>query len=605
MKYKILPQIIIYLFCILLFSQASFSADLLPLNGIWKFQYGDNRAWSHVDFDDSDWQHVKVPSLIKQLDNKPIDGWYRLKFDADFQFDKPPALLIDSIRHVDETWLNGVRIGGKGVFEKPWSFTQTNPIELPRVYSIPEGLLERNNNVLAIHTNIGFGMSQGAMFPGGAGILRGGLYLGNPDNLENYLQKKLISINSIDVIFFTLGLVEIFIILFLLRDSIHIFPEFPWLLFTSIIMLLGTAGHDFFYIHNIQWISINLILIISLLCMPLSVALYFLAQYQNIPKFWVKMIVLIWGVSSLLIIIPTISSHLKNTIWYIWMLTAIIFFFYALLCALIGVYEKRIGAYMQLFGVIIFLISIRTQWLPDAFLGHRNVQIGSMIYRYALLFAYFQKIKYMQIDYKNISKRVIKIADDIYSDIARELHDGIGQHLASLKLQVKLASLQGKNTHLNNINTELNKSLVDFRRLLSGLHPVLIDQHDIATALKLESLHKKKTCGINIELRISKLKLDKHFEHHLFRIYQECMNNAIRHGKADNIKLKLYQKENKIILSISDNGKGFDSLKIAKENTSGGLGLVSLKERVSLLGGRITIRNNKPKGTNILIIFPI
>jgi len=579
--------------------------DRVPLIGVWKFQYGDNADWARPDFDDTSWKAIKVPGLIKQVHNQPINGWYRLKFDAHVDINEPHALLIDSIRHSDETWINGIRVGGKGIFEAPWHFTQTNPIELVRLYKIPAGFLKEKNNTLAIRTNIGFGQAQGAMFPGGAGIVRGNVYLGDTKKLSKYEQQQLIKTSSIDVIFITLGLVEIFIILFLLRNSIHIFPEFKWLLFTSLIMLLGTIGHDFFYIHGLQGISVNLLLVIALLCMPLSVALYFWAQYRNVPLKIVQITVTIWAILSLLILLPSVTAQLKVSIWYGWMFLATLFFSYALYCALLGVYLKRVGAYMQLLGMIIFLISIRTQWLPDTFFGHRNVQIGSLVYRYALLFAYFQKIKQMQVDYKNITQRVVKITDNVYANLARELHDGIGQHLASMKLQTKLAGMQTRNLHLDNLNTELDASVTGLRRLLSGLHPVLIDQNDIATALKIESENKEKIHNIHIKLDIRVSTLDKSLEHQIFRIFQECITNAIQHGKADEIGIELKQSENKVTFLFFDNGKGFDRKKLTDHSNQTGLGLVSLNERISLLNGQLSIRSSQKFGTEIFITIPI
>ncbi len=605
MKYKISIYKVLWLLGFLFLLQNSHADNRVLLSGNWKFQYGDKPEWSKVDFDDSSWSNIKVPSLVKQKHNTPINGWYRLKFDAHVDIDEPQALLIESIRHSDETWINNIRVGGKGTFEKPWHFMQTNPVELVRLYQIPAGFLKEKDNVLAIRTNIGFGQAQGAMFPGGAGIQRGHVYLGEPDYLGDYVQKKLMQITAIDVVFFTLGFIEIFIILFLLRTSIHIFPEFNWLLFTSVVMLLGSIGHDFFYIHGFHWISVNLLLIIALLFMPLSVALYFWAQYQNVSTKLVQYFVSLWAIVSLYILIPSISDLIKIYLWYVWIFLAIIFFAYALFCALHGVYIKRIGAYMQLLGLVIFLISIRTQWLPDTFWGHRNVQIGSLIYRYTLLFAYFQKIKRMQMDYKDISKRVVKIADDIYANIARELHDGMGQHLASMKLQTKLASIQTQNKHLKNINAELDASISGLRRLLAGLHPVLVDKYDLATALTMESQYKEKIHGVRINLVISELNLDKNLEHQIFRIYQECLTNAIQHGEAGIIQLRLYQKNNKIILSIKDNGKGFDDIQPAKYTKQTGLGLVSLKERISLLNGQLSINSKHYQGTEILISIPL
>ena len=67
------------------------------------------------------------------------------------------ALLIEYIRHSDETWINGIRVGGEGTFEALWRFKETNPVGLVRVYELPAGFLKAKDNVLAIKVGIGFG----------------------------------------------------------------------------------------------------------------------------------------------------------------------------------------------------------------------------------------------------------------------------------------------------------------------------------------------------------------------------------------------------------------------------------------------------------------
>ncbi len=593
-----------FLLCI---SSSANSADQILLKGDWKFQYGDDQSWSQVNIDDANWASIKVPSLIKQKHKTPITGWYRLHFDAEVDITEQQALLIEYIRHMDETWINGIRVGGEGTFEALWHFKETNPVGLVRVYELPAGFLKAKDNVLAIKVGIGFGNAWGAMFPGGAGILLGNVYLGDANELKEYKQKAIIKTVSFDVFFITLGLIDLLIILFLLKNSLSIFPEYKWLLLTSVIMLLAEIGHDYFYIMSFKFIRGDLFLVIALLCMPASVALYFWALYRNIKLSNVKLIISAWAISFTLFFMPWVSAEIKVFNWYIWEVFAALFFAYSLYCAFLGIWTKRVGAFAQFLGLIIFLISIRTQWLPDNFLGHRNVQIGSLFYRYAILFAYFQQIKHLQLDYKDLSRRVVKVADGIYGNLARELHDGIGQHLASIKLQTKLAKMQVNNPHLLNIEKELNISITGLRRLLTGLHPVLLDKYKLSEALNSESCHLEKIHNIEINLNFDSFDTigpDKNMEHQLFRVFQECVHNAIKHGHASIIKVQLLQKENQIWFYIQDNGIGFDSNKKPTTTNTGGLGLISLHERIVLLDGDLNITSKKGKGTSIRITIP-
>lgn len=139
-----------------------YALNKAPIEGQWKFQYGDNPNWSSPSLNDEHWPTIKIPSLLSQQHNQAITGWYRVRFDhPEIENKVSQALLIDYLRHADESWLNGQKIGGKGHFNKPWEFKYTNPQGLIRVYHIPPALLQAKDNVLAIKVSIGFAPAWG------------------------------------------------------------------------------------------------------------------------------------------------------------------------------------------------------------------------------------------------------------------------------------------------------------------------------------------------------------------------------------------------------------------------------------------------------------
>jgi signal transduction histidine kinase len=305
-----------------------------------------------------------------------------------------------------------------------------------------------------------------------------------------------------------------------------------------------------------------------------------------------------------LILFPHVPATIKVHAWYAWKLLAVGFFAYSFYCAFLGIHYQRTGATWQLLGLIVFTLSIRTQWLPDSFFGHRNVQIGSLFYRYALLLAYFQHIKQIQLDYKKLSQRLIKVTESIYASLGRELHDGIGQHLASMRLQTRLARQGNKNLHLAHIEAELEHATTTLRRTLKGLHPALINNQPLEIAVQKEADHLSKLHGTEIRAETTPVALDKATEHQMFRIFQETVNNALQHAQASVIDVKLYRRDAQVILRVSDNGKGFDIRKRSRQTPgtkSHRLGLISLQERVALLNGQMDMQSRPGKGTCIQI----
>lgn len=443
------------------------------------------------------------------------------------------------------------------------------------------------------------------MFPGGASIIKGNVYIGDEGQLRDLEQRSLITTSSIDTLFIVLGMVDALIIILLLKNALSSFVEFRWLVLSSFFMMLGTSGHDFFFIHQWTSISTTLLLAIALLSTPFFIALYFWSQYRDIKTRYIEIFFMAWFILCLIILIPTFPAFAKMSAWYIWSALTLGCFIYSFLCAFKGIAIGRIGAFAQLLAISVYFLSIRTQWLPDTLFGHRDVQIGSLFYRYALLYAYFQQLQHVRLDYKSLSSRLINITDEVRQTIARELHDGLGQHLASIKLQLQLTKMHTKSEHLTLAEQELTHSVTGLRRLINGLHPIAIDHYCISEALQRESKRFENLYNANIKVETELISLKKAAELHVFRIFQECVNNSLRHGQASNIYVHFSFDQQYVELLIKDDGTGFDTASIPHTDERRGFGFVSLQERINLLEGQLDITSDRSNGSQIKICFSV
>ncbi len=606
MPHPTIQTLLLFLVCTMAMTVPA--AEAQRLSGSWQFHENNSGSKQPPPGDSPGWHDVAVPGMLNQQHGQSISGWYRLRFDRDsVAGDRTPkALLIEQLRHADDTRLNGVRIGAEGRFESPWEFSATNPQAAQRVYPIPPGLLRARNNELLIRTVTGFGPAWGALFPGGAGIIDGDIRIDPLDDLSAKQRQTQLTGSILDSVFITLGIVDVLLILLLLRRSQQIFPEFKWLLITSLLMLLGASGHDVFYLTGLN-IHANFLMAVAMLGVPPSIALYFHAQHRNIPRTLLRTLALIWGISSLTLLLPWPDNGLKTAAWYLFNGIALASFAYAVACAVSGVHQKRVAAWPQLLAIVVYILSIRTQWLPEVYFGHRNIQIGSLFYRYALLYAYILRLQQMQTDYRALSRRVVGMADAIHAKLSRELHDGIGQSLSAIKLRTQLALQSTPSRQLSTIRDELDQAIVDFRRILGGLHPLQLDQRGLHAALRdeashLESLHP----GLCITLEVDPAgTLDRETELHLFRIFQEAVHNAIRHGKARHITVSLKQEGSQAEFRIHDDGQGFGRIQQGTNRKSQGLGLVSLRERAAMMGGQFAIDTHPGEGTRITVHMPL
>jgi len=452
--------------------------------------------------------------------------------------------------------------------------------------------------------NVGFGDAWGAMFPGGSGIVRGKVLIGDYGVMHKEVTEKTLKIITIDTIFIILGLIDFLIVLFLIKTALGPISEFKWLLLTSFFLLLGSAGHDINFVYSISIIDTNLSMAIAMLILPYTTAMYFWSQSRDVQRGVIVVMSLVWAVNVFVVLVPSFPNVVKTFCWYIWNLQAVLFFLYSIFSACRGVINRRVGAIAQLLGIAVYVISIRSQWLPMEHFDHRNVQIGSLFYRYTLLVAYFQQMAKIRIDHKELNIKLVSVVEKVRHSIARELHDGIGQYLASVKLQTKLSEKSNK-LNYSIIYEQLDHSIVELRRLINGLHPVIVDELSMAEALHLESKKLMEVYSVIIDVDADEVTLNEISRANIFRIFQECVANAIKHGDAKEVSIKLKSYKNTVKIEIRDNGKGFVPDQKSSDNQDGGYGLISIYERVSLLNGAINIKSTPSEGTSVTIELPL
>lgn len=199
--------------------------------------------------------------------------------------------------------------------------------------------------------------------------------------------------------------------------------------------------------------------------------------------------------------------------------------------------------------------------------------------------------------------------------IARDLHDSTVQNLTNLMYKTELCT---KLIDIDNVRAKLELqtmirtikgTIADMRNIIYDLRPMSLDDLGLIATIEKYTNEKKSSHNVNIDFRIN----DEKYEVlpivnlTLFRIVQEATNNAIKHGKAKKIVIDLFYDEDSIVLTVSDNGIGFneDSLKVSDDKINSGFGLSIMKERILLLSGQLSIESNNIKGTTIKVVVPV
>lgn len=190
--------------------------------------------------------------------------------------------------------------------------------------------------------------------------------------------------------------------------------------------------------------------------------------------------------------------------------------------------------------------------------------------------------------------------------ISRELHDGLGQKLVAIKLQLESTSKLKQddiNERIREIKENFLKIIDEVRQISNNLAPNILNESDIDVALQSLCTSFSHTTDIDIEFSTygDYATSDSKVKFYIYRIAQEAINNAIKHADANNIQLQLIGSKDNIVLVIEDNGKGFN---YTSNYCTPCNGIYNMKERARLLNGTLDIETEPMEGTTIRLKVP-
>lgn len=194
--------------------------------------------------------------------------------------------------------------------------------------------------------------------------------------------------------------------------------------------------------------------------------------------------------------------------------------------------------------------------------------------------------------------------------LARELHDSVTQSLYSLRLlaegwrrQVSAGDVEHAAEYLGRIGEITQQALKEMRLLVHELRPSTLEQQGLLGALRYRLDAVENRAGVEARLVAEDVfEWPAHIEEEFYRIAQEALNNAIKHAAATSVTVRLRSKAGQAVLEIIDNGRGFD---LQTADQSGGMGLVSMRERAERLRGTLVVLSEPGAGTTIRVSAPI
>lgn len=209
---------------------------------------------------------------------------------------------------------------------------------------------------------------------------------------------------------------------------------------------------------------------------------------------------------------------------------------------------------------------------------------------------------------RNFSEGALRATEDERRRIARELHDDTAQRLATLILRIRALAEEGDEDArlrlMEEVRAEIVEAAEDVKRISRGLRPPELEEVGLALAVRAHLRMLRERLGFEVEAELDEVgaSLPLTGKLALYRIVQEALSNARRHSGAERVALRLRAGDGEVVAEVTDDGRGFDPASPMEMDR--GLGLIGMKERATMVGGRLRIESVPGHGTSVRVAVP-
>jgi signal transduction histidine kinase len=208
---------------------------------------------------------------------------------------------------------------------------------------------------------------------------------------------------------------------------------------------------------------------------------------------------------------------------------------------------------------------------------------------------------------QELSARLLSAQEEERRSISRELHDEVGQSLSALLMEAGNAAARVSpdsievRRHVESIKRLAEASVQVIRNMSLLLRPSMLDDLGLVPALEWQAREVFKRTGLRVQVTAEENASELPDEHKtcIYRVVQEALHNCARHAQAHNVTVEVREQPSQIVLTVEDDGRGFDARRVR------GLGLVGMEERVHHLGGTLRVKSQPGAGTTIAVVLPL
>lgn len=586
-------------------------AGLEALGGDIRVSVDDQREYAQEDIDDADWPVAELPGVWPAPRDsggfQALWGRFRFHFPEDASLEGR-GLRLGIVYRNDEVYLNGELIGRTG--EIGWGKPLLDPTV--RVYRIPDGLLRAGEeNTLAIRVQRSVGEAIEVVGPVRIGSYEELLQAAQPeDRLFRVVRGLDLGVSAVFVL--------AALVLWLLVRQKDVFA----LLVSEVLLFCSPLNLTLANLFDGQgeWIAFaNLVFgvtagVLSTVALLVYVVLLF---RQRLPLWcWlcavpcVSVLTIRWvlpasivGPATSLGVFLTMASRASSMAVLV-LMTVVVG---------IAVVRRKAGALPIATGLamVIWLAAqypLDSPYLSPPGLWRWFLPLSMMwVFRFSMLLGAVSSYHSVQKSLSRLSTRVLSAQEQERERLSRELHDGVAQTLYATRLEAQRLSSKASDhapelaSVADSLAQGLGQAADELRDVSHDLQPKFLFDRTLGESLRWYADQLAARAGLAIEVETPESHdLPDRMKPHVYRIVQEALTNAIRHGEATAAWVKLWSAPGGWGLRVEDNGRGLPT----NGPTSAGHGLANIRDRVELLGGRSRITRRDPSGVVVELDLP-
>jgi len=264
-----------------------------------------------------------------------------------------------------------------------------------------------------------------------------------------------------------------------------------------------------------------------------------------------------------------------------------------------GLNEQQLDAGNQ--QVVSLLVSFQTRLLLTL-LAALALGLGLALFTMRKILSLEGQARLQYVEMADLSARLVQAQEEERRSLSRELHDEVGQALSAVLVELRnlssrLAARQEEQSrgHVETIKGLVESAVRVVRNMALLLRPSMLDDLGLIPALKWQAREcsKSTSMDVSVDAKLDSDELPDDYKTCIYRVVQEALHNCARHSRAATVRISVEQEPDRLLLTIQDDGQGFDV------RHTKGLGLLGIQERVARLGGTCRVESQPGQGTTL------